>query len=177
MRLASRGVIEKDYRIRIDDEGLGDSWHPADEHTDLARATESKGRDPDLAGRGLRAHNQTVNALAEAVRGAGYEPRWPKPSEPQYDVASEDGNAIWVAEVKSLTPANEERQLRLALCQVLRYRQLLDGGTKPVRTIIATEIPPVDDQWIDLCGEEGVALVWPAALAPFLRPLDDDEPT
>jgi hypothetical protein len=107
--------------------------------------------------------------LAEAVRGAGYEPRWPKPSEPQYDVAWEDDNAIWVAEVKSLTPTNEKDQLRYALGQVLQYRHLLDGGTKPVRAVIATEIPPVDDGWVDTCGEQGVALVWPAALAQFLR--------
>jgi hypothetical protein len=135
----SRGEIDKDYRIRIDDEGLGQPWHPADEHAEIASATESTGRDPDLAGRGKRAHNKTVNALAEAVRSAGYEPQEPKPSEPRYDLAWDDGNAIWVAEVKSLTPANEQRQLDKALGQVLRYRHHLDGGTKPVKAVIATE--------------------------------------
>jgi hypothetical protein len=84
-------------------------------------------------------------------------------------VAWEDDNAIWVAEVKSLTPTNEKDQLRYALGQVLQYRHLLDGGTKPVRAVIATEIPPVDDGCVDTCGEQGVALVWPAALAQFLR--------
>jgi hypothetical protein len=58
----------------------------------------------------------------------------------------------------------------------LSYRHRLDGGAKPVRAVIATEIQPADDGWVDLCGKEGVALVWPAALTEFLRPLDDDEP-
>jgi hypothetical protein len=173
---AAHGTIEKDYRIRIEDEGLGETWGNVDEHTELNRATESTGLDPDLAGRGLRAHNTTLNMLAAAVKQAGHDPRRPKPSEPQYDTAWDDGDAVWVAEVKSLTTANEERQLRLALGQVLRYRQLLDAGTKPVRAVIAAEQPPTDGRWLDLCSEQGVVLVWPAVLVTFLPPIDSDVP-
>jgi hypothetical protein len=157
---AQQGAVTKDYRIKIADAGLGREFEPVSEHVELAHAAESKGRDPDLAGRGLRAHNVTVNALAEAVGRAGFTPRSPKPEEPQYDLAWDDGKAVWVAEVKSLTPVNEEKQLRLALGQVLRYQQLLDAGSRPVKAIIAVERCPVDDRWLDLCAEKGVVLVW-----------------
>jgi hypothetical protein len=122
---AEEGVIEKDYRVRLD-QGLGREYVAADEHPEIQRnAPEHTGLDPDLGGRGLRAHNVTQNLLASAVEQAGHEPRRPKPDEPQYDLAWEAGDVTWVAEVKSITPQNEERRLRQALGQVLRYRQLL----------------------------------------------------
>jgi hypothetical protein len=102
----------------------------------------------------------TVNALARAVAEFGLTPRSPKSEEPQYDLAWEDGETIWVAEVKSLTPANEERQLRLALGQVPRYQQLLDGGARLVKAMIAVEQCPADDRWLDLCAQKNVVLVW-----------------
>jgi hypothetical protein len=157
------GVVVKDYRIKIADAGLGENYEPADEHVELAQAEEHKGRDPDLGGRGLRAHNVTQNALAEAVARAGFTPRRPRPEEPQYDVAWETPEAIWVAEVKSLTRENEEKQLRLALGQVLRYRQLLDGGEREVKAMIATENRPTDERWLDLCAAQQVVLVWDGA--------------
>lgn len=66
----------------------------------------------------------------------------------------------WVAEVKSITPLNEERQLRTALGQVLRYRQLREAEGRTVRAMIATEVEPSDPSWADLCSREGIALAW-----------------
>jgi hypothetical protein len=162
--------VIKDYRIRVGESGLGREYQPADEHLELARAEEHKGRDPDLGGRGLHAHNATQNALAEAVRRAGFSPRRPKPEEPQYDLAWEAGDSVWVAEVKSLTPANEEKQLRLALGQVLRYQQLVDAGGRSVRAMIAVERQPIDDRWLDLCAKQRVVLVWADAFDQALSP-------
>jgi hypothetical protein len=160
---AGSGVVLKDYRVRVDQGGLGREYEAAEEHTELASVAENKGRDPDLGGRGLHAHNVTQNLLADAVTRAGFLPRRPKPEEPQYDLAWQAGDSIWVAEVKSLTPTNEERQLRLALGQVLRYQQLIDGGGRRVRAMIAVERQPIDDRWLDLCGNQGVVLVWAAS--------------
>jgi hypothetical protein len=157
---AEHGVVEKDYRIRLD-QGLGREYVEADEHAEIApSAPEHVGLDPDLGGRGVRAHNVTQNLLAEAVRSAGHEPRRPKPDEPQYDLAWEAGDETWVAEVKSITPQNEERQLRTALGQVLRYCQLLEEEGRTVKPMIATEVTPTDPSWIDLCAREGIVLVW-----------------
>ena len=61
----------------------------------------------------------------------------------------------WVAEVKSITPQNEERQLRTALGQVLRYAQLLEDEGRMVKTVIATEAKPNDTTWIDCARARG----------------------
>jgi hypothetical protein len=157
------GAIEKDYRVRLD-QGLGREYVEADEHPEIKpNAPEHTGLDPDLGGRGLRAHNITQNLLASAVEAAGYSPRRPKPDEPQFDLAWDAGEVVWVAEVKSITAQNEERQLRLAVGQVMRYRQLLASEGRHVRAMIATEREPNDTTWADLCEQEAITLVWPAA--------------
>jgi hypothetical protein len=159
------GVIEKDYRVRLD-EGLGREYVEADEHPEIRpQAPEHTGRDPDLGGRGLRAHNVTQNLLASAVERAGFTPRRPKPEEPQYDLAWETAEAVvWVAEVKSITPENEERQLRLAVGQIVRYRQLLATDGRTVRAMIVSEREPSDSTWADLCTSEEILLSWPGNL-------------
>jgi hypothetical protein len=75
---------------------------------------------------------------------------------------------VWVAEVKSTTEQNEERQMRLAIGQVIRYRQKLSKEGRDTRAMIATENAPFDESWIDLCGREGVALVWPEVMRQAL---------
>lgn len=112
--------------------------------------------------RALRSHAETQEALAEAVRAADLMPRSPLPGEPVFDLAWEDGETIVVAEIKSLTKRNEEKQLRLALGQVLRYAHLLGAKGRRVRPIIATARRPGDESWSELCQAAGVALVWPA---------------
>ena len=43
---------------------------------------------------------------------------------------------------------------------MLRYRQLLEEDGRTVRAMIAVEVEPSDPTWLDLCGREGIALVW-----------------
>jgi hypothetical protein len=164
----SEEVVIKDYAVRLTDGELGRPYVNADEHLALITSPEGRGN-PDLSGRGLSAHNRTQNALARAVEAAGWSPRTPKPDEPQFDLGWSDGSAIWVAEVKSTTLQNEERQLRLAVGQVLRYRQLIESPRHPVRPIIAIENAPYDDTWIDLCAKEEIVLVWPEVFEMALK--------
>ena len=70
---------------------------------------------------------------ATAVEQSGLVPRRPRPGEPNYDLAWEAADRIVVAEVTSITPENEERQLRLASGQVVRYRHQLGAGERAVR--------------------------------------------
>jgi hypothetical protein len=118
--------------------------------------------DPDLVDRGTKGHAKTQNALAAHLKQHGVAPRSWSVAEPFYDLAWERNGQIWVAEVKSLTTRNEERQLRLAVGQVLRYAQQLAYKGKPVVKVIATEREPVDPTWMDLCAGLGIELVWPA---------------
>ena len=68
-----------------------------------------------------------------------------------------------VAEVKSLTPANEEQQLRLSLGQVLRYRQILRRTHRRVDAVLMLESDPTDRSWINLSEKVAVSLRWPGA--------------
>jgi hypothetical protein len=76
-----------------------------------------------------------------------------------------------VVEVKSTTATNEEKQLRLALGQVLRYRQLLQTAGSEAVAFIAVENPPHDPSWAELCANADVRLVWPATVRATLRVL------
>jgi hypothetical protein len=118
----------------------------------------------------LQAHASTQEALAAAVRAAGKVPRSPVPGEPAFDLAWEDDGVICVAEVKSLSGTNDEKQLRLALGQVLRYAHLLRAKGRPVRCFIAVESRPADESWFDLCSELGVTLLWPELFARVAGP-------
>jgi hypothetical protein len=165
---ADQGTITKDYRIRVDGDGfVGSTYREADESVEVAEPMTKAGQPepaPDEYGRGLRAHNRTQNVLAEAVRAAGYEPRSPRDDDPPFDLLWRAGDETWVAEVKSITEANEEGQLRMALGQVKRYAQALeDAGTRP-RQVVAVECHPFDDTWIDLFNDEGIVLVWPEVM-------------
>ncbi len=116
--------------------------------------------DPAVVERSLRSHAVLQNHLADAVKEAGCEPESPNGST-FFDLAWREGDVLWVAEVKSLTTANEERQLRLGLGQVLRYRQLLSGQAREVRAMLYIERRPRDDAWIEVCESVGVVLRWP----------------
>lgn len=122
--------------------------------------------DPDVAGRGWYAHEATVRALARALEAVGRKPLLPSNASAAYDMAWETDTTTYVAEVKSVTAVNEERQLRLGLGQVLRYRQTLQQGrTKPVVGVLVTERKPTDTTWIDLCDSLNIHLLWPDRFA------------
>lgn len=125
--------------------------------------------DPDKVDRGNQAHADTQNGLADFLRSTGLEPRSPALGEPEFDLAWENHNTVFVAEVKSVTAENEEKQLRLGLGQVLRYRQALFAGGRLVVAVLIPERKPADETWMTLCRELGVVLVWPAAFDALLE--------
>jgi hypothetical protein len=157
----SRGVVVKDYRIAAPPT-VGRAWQDLSTASP-ARPTVSQPEDPDRWGAGLVRHNETVNMLAESVRGGGLVPLRAALREPAYDLAFVDGERLVVVEVKSLTEANEERQLRLGLGQVLRWRQLLAGdGHDDVLPVLACSRPPTDPSWITATEQlDGVLIVSP----------------
>jgi hypothetical protein len=140
---------------------LGTDYVPEDEEARAERA-EIFRVDPDKIDRGTQAHRTIQNLLAAELRRRGLDPKQRLGPEPPYDLACqlEDGT-ILVAEIKSLTRQNEERQLRLALGQVLRYAQQLIYKQKPIQRVIAIERKPKDESWIELCASHDVRLVWP----------------
>jgi hypothetical protein len=156
------GVVLKDYRVHAPSE-FGRTYRDADENPpDATREAPPSTKNPDSLGRGLAAHNKTQNKISEIVTNLGWVPLSPAPEEPDYDLAWKVGEDFFVCEVKSLTPENEERQLRLGLGQVIRYKQkLAAAGHEPITPVIASEREPEDASWIDLCEQENILLVWP----------------
>lgn len=146
---------------------VGEAYRPANEQA-AVEEIDPFTIDPAIRERGLRGHATTQNALAEFVKGRGLNPRSPKPGEPNFDLAWEDGDPIFVAEVKSMTFSNEEKQLRLGLGQVLRYRQVLGKHGREVVAVLAVEKRPEDHSWEKLCEALGVVLVWPENMAEAL---------
>ena len=117
--------------------------------------------DPNVVDRGLKGHKRTQNLLAQHLREEGHSPRRAAAGEPQFDLAWEAEDVIYVAEIKSRTDSNEERQLRLGLGQVLRYAHQLSVKGKMVRPVLVLEHEPQDHGWYELCKAHGVALLWP----------------
>jgi hypothetical protein len=127
---------------------------------ELPGSPEPFSADPAAVERGLKGHADTQNGLASALRAAGIEPRSCQPPEPNFDLAWQRDETVFVAEVKSTTPGNEEEQLRLGLGQVLRYRQRLTalGHQRVVAVLVPERQPRDDDAWRQLCQELGVVL-------------------
>ncbi len=143
---------------------LGTEYRAAGEDVRADR-NETFTVDPNVVDRGTRAHARTQNLLAQHLQNRGVTPKSPTVAEPPYDLAWEVDQTMFVAEIKSLTNRNEERQLRLALGQVLRYAQQLGYKNRPVERIIAVEREPRDTTWVELCAHHDVRLVWPETFA------------
>jgi hypothetical protein len=143
-------------------------------HADLAAPrieSDPFSVDPSIVERGLTSHARLQNLLAEYVADLGLEPRSPGPLDPPWDLLWSDGDSVFVAEIKSLTLANEERQLRLGLGQVLIYRQRLQRILPTVEAILMVEWEPRDPDWHALCDELEVRLLWPASLRGSSPPI------
>jgi hypothetical protein len=149
-RSALRLAETVDYR--------SDGWVEPREHERRSFADN-----PDLRGRGARAHTQTQDAFASALRRCGLRPKSAsRDGRATFDIAWSWAQTVHVGEVKSLAGDNEERQLRLGLGQVLRYRDLADASGVPSRAWLIVEREPADPSWHRLCGQLGVTLCWPA---------------
>lgn len=139
---------------------VGQTYRPADEETSVAERDPFH-VDPALVERALRSHAQTQNALAAHLSNLGRRPLSPDQHSPSFDLGWWHAGHLYVAEIKSREDENEERQLRLGLGQVLRYRQKLTdqhGGT--VKAVLALSSRPRDLSWLTLCNALGVRLCW-----------------
>jgi hypothetical protein len=139
---------------------LGVPFQPRDETIEPTRPT-TRTLDPDAVGRGLRAHHQLQNRLAEFARAAGWAPRDPAPIDPEFDLAWETAHGIVVVEVKSCTKENEVRQLRMGIGQVLDYDDSLRARGQAVQPVLYLEREPSDGRWVALAERHNVRLVWP----------------
>lgn len=139
---------------------LGAAYRNADEAAAVF-AGDPHQIDPSIVERGVRGHAITQNLLAQEVRRAGVSPLSSAPGDPPFDLLWVYDDVVFVAEVKSLTLKNEEKQLRLGLGQVLRYKHVLAASSRKVQAVLAVERPPTDTSWLGLCDSLDVLLSWP----------------
>ena len=137
----------------------GKPYQPANESS-ASKPTNPHAKDPNEIDRYTIGHAKTQNALEAYAKARGWNTMSPK-AEPHYDVAWDVGGMLFVAEVKSLTAANEAKQVRLAIGQVLDYQQMLASLQRPVRPVIALEMEPASNRWEAICARHGITLVWP----------------
>ena len=148
---------------------IGSSYRRADESASVAQR-DPFSVDPALVERASQAHATTQNALADYVLKLEFTPSSPNADDPNFDLAWQTTTGWCVAEVKSLSSSNEEKQLRLGLGQVLRYQDTLRRQQSlPVEAVLMVERKPTDTTWLDLCEGIGVLLLWPDRLLDMLE--------
>ena len=151
-------------------DSAGEAYRQEDEAVSTAPPDPFK-VDPDVLDRGVSGHRKTQNAFAQHLQDSGLTPLSHRPKlDPPFDVAWREDGTLCVAEVKSSTEANQEKQLRLALGQVLRYAHQLGTGGTTVVPVIVIEHEPTDGTWADLCESLGVRLAWPGEFDRAVAP-------
>ena len=141
---------------------LGRPFRRRDEDIEIASGEAVTSRDPDAAGRGLRAHNRLQNQLSDLVEAAGYTPIDPEsPIDPAFDLAWFMEQTLFVVEVKSCTQDNQTQQLRLGIGQVLDYEDTLVARGHTVQPVLYLEKQPADLRWSGLTRRHGIQLIWP----------------
>ena len=126
--------------------------HPAVELTlDMNRLDEA-----------TTAHEATVGALAAHLSGQGLHVHAPAPGAPAFDAGWSRGADVFSAEIKSLTGAREDQQIRLGIGQVLDYAHQLRTSHPDQRlhAVLVLEKRPADPRWSPLTRSVGIRLTW-----------------
>ncbi|MFI1718878.1 hypothetical protein [Streptomyces litmocidini] len=118
--------------------------------------------DLDHLDRGTEAHESTVAALISHLADQQVEVRGHARNAPRFDAGWSRGDEVFIAEVKSLSDANEDQQIRLGIGQILDYaHQLKLARTHGlVRPVLVLERQPGDPRWVSLASESGILLTW-----------------
>ncbi|HKT83690.1 MAG TPA: hypothetical protein VJQ84_07615, partial [Solirubrobacterales bacterium] len=114
---------------------------------------------PDRSGRGLMAHEKTVELLRRHI-GPSFRKGTPGVN---HDGSWKAGGRFCICEVKSITAKNEVGQLRSGLGQILHNRfKAQEGRRQKVKTYLIAERKPSNSAlWVALAAECGVVFTWP----------------
>lgn len=124
---------------------------PGDLTLDLSRLDEA-----------TAAHEATIGALIEYLSRQGVEACTNAAGAPAFDAGWSLGEDIFVAEVKSLTGAREDQQIRLGIGQILDYAHQLRSTCPSVaiRPVLVLEKRPSAARWTALADNIGLRLTW-----------------
>jgi len=152
---------ERSMPVAVPDAPVGLPYRRANEDVQLG-PDSAEPADPELVERNLVTHRRLQNSLAETVSGAGLDPLSPRAVDPDFDLAWRllSGSFV-VCEVKSLTEANETRQLRTGIGQLLDYLDQFLARDLDARGVLWVEREPSQPRWAELCRRVGIQLAWP----------------
>ena len=129
---------------------------------------EPTGLDLDMGhlDRASAVHERLINALRSFLAPIELKP--PGFRAPPFDAGWADPNdseRVFIAEVKSLTGANEEQQIRLGIGQVLDYchtlRAMQFEAVSGVTPVLVLEREPKDPRWLGLANSLSMILTYP----------------
>ncbi|GBQ02388.1 hypothetical protein SSP531S_38470 [Streptomyces spongiicola] len=111
---------------------------------------------------GTAVHEATVGALIRHLSRQGIEACGHAPGGPEFDAGWLRGEDVFIAEVKSLTGAREDQQIRLGIGQVLDYaHQLRTAYPRTVtHPVLVLERRPSAARWTTLADSIGLRLTW-----------------
>ncbi|MFM9702123.1 BRCT domain-containing protein [Streptomyces galilaeus] len=107
-------------------------------------------------------HEATVGALIAHLSRQGIEACTYAPGAPEFDAGWSRGEGIFVAEVKSLTGAREDQQIRLGVGQILDYAQQLRSAcpSTVIHPVLVLDKRPSAARWTALADGVGLRLTW-----------------
>ncbi|WP_406132851.1 hypothetical protein [Streptomyces zaomyceticus] len=108
------------------------------------------------------AHEATVGALIAYLSRQGIQACTYASGAPEFDVGWSRGEDVFVAEVKSLTGAREDQQIRLGVGQILDYAQQLRSAfpSTVIHPVLVLEKRPSAARWTELADSVGLRLTW-----------------
>lgn len=107
---------------------------------------------------GTAAHEATVEALIFYLELTEVAVVKPRPGEPLFDAAWHHNGRMYLAEVKSLTGAHQDQQIRLGVGQVLDYTHQMQHRTPC--PVLVLEKEPDDGRWLSMAEAVGIVLTW-----------------
>ncbi|MGP3756158.1 hypothetical protein [Streptomyces sp. IBSNAI001] len=118
--------------------------------------------DLDGLDKGTAAHESTIGAPIKHLAQRDIAVHSFARNSPQFDAGWVIEDEIFIAEVKSLTGASQDQQIRLGIGQVLDYAQQLQrpGSGHSIRLVLVLEKRPTDGRWASLAQAVGIRLAW-----------------
>lgn len=124
--------------------------------------------DPALHTRANRAHRLLQNNLAEKLRSFGLVPLSPGRTDPQFDIAAVIGQALVIAEVKSVTEANFHDQALAGFSQACFYSEHYERTGQTTVPLVYLERAPTASIYRTMAKRREVVLGDPQCINDIL---------
>ncbi|MGW6789189.1 hypothetical protein [Streptomyces chartreusis] len=161
-RELQRAHSSDDHVLVLPQAGDGILGGPLQQHRVGRREPGALALDLAHLDKGTKAHESTIAALIEHLARQCIELRRHARNAPRFDAGWSRGEDVFIAEVKSLTGASEDQQLRLGIGQVLDYAHQLRLARTcgRMRPVLVLEKEPTDPRWTSLAEASGILLTW-----------------